>query len=659
MLIVIPRTALLLEEEVRTAGPVLSTMLRSTPISGTRLKAQKTPPPVWQYNYNHNRGGGGGSGGGSGSGVGMVGEVVDGEWIGAAARRAEAAARVGQIVRSGSGSFTRRMGRSRRHTANRTSNGMLQDLETPGSGVSGGGVRLGGVNVNRGGRGVAGAQCPITISGQGGVFTPGGSPLSTTSSMMSGVQPSMTESVATTERYDEYDSTCASPGGSTTSTGARSRERHRTKLFRGLGRLTGGGLGNGSSPKGSIRSRARAAFGRSRHDGGDDPGSGMSGRSRGKAGAAAPHMPFGGRRGGQAPSISSVPQELTMLATEGECGDRVGSASKTITDGRHDGRGADSSGHSSRHSGRRRSSADRSSGGGRHGGDNSAPFPSPARSTASLPCPPSWAPPSRNSMGSLRARTSVAPTSESPSAVFLAEPDFDWGGVREGSGRERKRHEKVRLGGGRGLRGVGGGVAVSEVGVGRRNATSPHDRRAGTIRSSRRKTREENPRSSTRMPKLPRTPSQPTAEEAARPLQAPKQQNGGPQHLQLPAGELARMESLPFNRNGGGRGRRTGGSTGGAPAKMDGDGESSRRYPGVMASTVRAFSPVNEEMEHQLSSAEDAETPWVEPLEPLVLPLTPEDDEAKSAGQMLVSASAAGGRSGSRRAGRRSSAGSR
>lgn len=661
ILIVIPRTALRLEESIRSAGPV-SSMLRSTPISGTRLKAHTTPPRNW-----HPRGDVGPPHTVIGTPHTVAGtpHTIDGEWFGGGSGRANGSARM-PIVRSGSGSFTRSISVRRRSVSHKGGGGgrsskHVPDAEPLGGSASAG--RLGG-----GHHAAFGGQCRGHDEG----YTPGGSPSSVASSMASGLQLSVTGSVATTTGYD---SMCASPDGSTVSSGTRhpKGDGRRSKILRGLGKLgvgTGGaGAGGGgsgaasSSPKGSIRSRARAAFGRTRQDGGaEDNGSDIGGKElSSSAGAAAPHLPSTIRRGHS--RGSSVRPEVPAAPTAPGGSDPSTNVETPIVQ-------AVEGGSSSRGGGENGStpaSSRASRGSGGHGGrpgrsDIPPPLPSPAQSVVSLPGGPSWDQPSqRGSTGSLsrrlNARTTVAPTSESPSAVFLAPPDFEWGDAAEVD-RPRLRRQV-----GRGEKGADGAnrtgvhssarVGVND-GLGGINRSSTNTRPHDHARSTRRST-----------PGVvgagARDTATGTAARTAPPLIEQQQVGAGVavvDPLQLPASSRARMESVSFNRNGVlGVGkaaimRRRSNQSGGAGG--------SERKVGVRDSSERGSAPrvPSASGEGGLHGRHDVAA-LMEPLELLVLPVTPGVDDTQFGRAQLASPSPTALHSGSRRTGKRASAASR
>lgn len=252
ILVVIPRTALRLEESVRSAGPV-TTMLRPTPISGTRLKMLATTPPPrinnasnWQHppapRGDHHAGGGGrsrassGSVSGAGSSRRLAAETsrqsslgtpntaaatpdVAGEdhaeWFGTGGRAPEAA-RTGSassVTRTSSGRRRRRKGGARSGTHR------LSDTLPARSGGSGERNRFDILGAPWGGAGGGGGRgdnlvAPYADGADGeedGIYTPGGSPSSVSSSVASGLHLSLVASVATTTGAN---SACVSPDGS-------------------------------------------------------------------------------------------------------------------------------------------------------------------------------------------------------------------------------------------------------------------------------------------------------------------------------------------------------------------------------------------------------------------------------------------------------------
>ena len=245
----IPRTALRLDESVRSAGPV-TTMLRPTPISGTRLKVlSKTPPPRinnasnWQHPAPRDGGGGrsrassgsvagGGGGGGSSrrllesSSLGTPNtaamtpaageeEQQHTEWFGTGGRAPDPArsGSASSLARTSSGRRRRRRGGSK-SGAHRLSDtlparsgggggerGRLDILGAPWGGGAGGG----------GGHGLVTPYADGQDGEEDGIYTPGDSPLSVTSSVASGLHLSLVGSVATTTGVN---SACVSPDGS-------------------------------------------------------------------------------------------------------------------------------------------------------------------------------------------------------------------------------------------------------------------------------------------------------------------------------------------------------------------------------------------------------------------------------------------------------------
>lgn len=696
ILIVIPRTALRLEESIRSAGPV-STMLRSTPISGTRLKAHTTPPRNW-----HPRGDVGSPHMVIGTPHTVAGtpHTVDGEWFGAGARRIDGGARM-PIVRSGSGSFTRSIGVRGRNGSHkgggggRSSGKHLSDAEPHGGSAGAGRLRGGHHN----------ATFPGQYRAHDDGYTPGGSPSSVASSMASGLQLSVTGSVATTTGYD---SVCASPDGSAVSSGARQRgDGRRSKILRGLGKLgvgtggagtSGGGGTANSSPKGSIRSRARAAFGRTRQDGGvEDNGSDVGGKElSSSAGAAAPHVPSAVRRGHSRgssvrPEVVSAAAAAAPIAPGGGS-DPSANAATLVTQAVDGANGVNGSSSGSKGGGENGwTSSARSTRGSRGNGDHGrrrgrsdgapATLPSPARSVVSLPGGRSWDQPSqRGSTGSLsrrlNSRTVVAPTSESPSAVFLAPPDFEWGDAAEAD-RSRLRRQAGRgekgAGGVRGrgvdssasrVRGGGAGGAGGVNGIDRRSLnTRPDDQARGPERPVRRSAPAGLVESGARDTTAAGTASRTTAPHVDQ-LQQQQVEAGvaAVDPLQLPASSRARMESVSFNRNGVfGVGKATAGSRRRSD-QLSGTGGGSERKLGVRekdnsehGSAPRALSVSGRG--GLIDRKDDASL--MEPLEPLVLPVTPGVDDAQYGRAKLASPSPTALHSGSRRTGKRASAAAR
>lgn len=322
ILVVIPRTALRLEESVRSAGPV-STMLRPTPISGTRLKVLETSAPSprhtrssringdWQQQQQHSHRwhGGAQDGGaharsprplvGTPNSAGAVpgGPREDQEWFGAGGR---------SPVRrsSSSGPFTRSSsGRCRKKGSKGWAGGggggwgRRSNHRSPGAGLGCNGSDGGGGRRRRAASGGSGSTfgvlgapwggrghtlvAPYADSHDGedggGIYPPG-SPFSMASSAGSGLHLSLAGSVSTVPRND---SICASPDGSSRmSVNGRSgpdagkgMRGRRSKILRGLGMMGGPRSGDGgsaeefgggvppSSPRETIGARARAVLG--------------------------------------------------------------------------------------------------------------------------------------------------------------------------------------------------------------------------------------------------------------------------------------------------------------------------------------------------------------------------------------------------------------
>lgn len=253
ILVMIPRTVLRMEESVRSAGPV-TTMLRPTPICGTRLKVPATTPPPRINNASNNwqhpapRGGdyhggrrsrassgsvAGGGGGGSrrlaehpSSSLGTPNtaaatpaageEEQHMEWFGTGGR-----APPPDAARSGSASSLARTSSGRRRRRKGSSKSGAHRLSDTLPARTGGGV--GGERGGRfdilgapwtggagGGGGGHGLVAPYA-DGEDELFTPGDSPLSTASSVASGLHLSLVGSVATTTGVN---SACVSPDGS-------------------------------------------------------------------------------------------------------------------------------------------------------------------------------------------------------------------------------------------------------------------------------------------------------------------------------------------------------------------------------------------------------------------------------------------------------------
>lgn len=722
MLIVIPRTALLLEEAVRTAGPV-SAMLRSTPISGTRVRRLKTPPPGRSNSSTLST---------------SAPHTVDGELLGEASRRAEGAARVAPIVRSESGSFTRKKTTSRRSISWHKGK-VLEEVD---GGVVG--LLVGGSNASSGGRGWT------LFTDKTAGLSPGDSPASATSSRHVSVSDSAHSAAG-------YDSICPSPNGSTSSA---ARRRRKSKVLMGLGKLTGGGGGDRNerrSPRGapSIRARARNAVVRSSRTDFDDgagtaaDGRGIGGGGRHKAGAAALHLPFGVRHrhlrsGGTAMEPST--DSLTVAKAERESSVYTSSSVCASSSGRNFGsvrssggseyglsvtrrsfggirrfggseRCLDGSGHSNGgHAKAKDLRSARAGGCSRGGGDaadshNPLTLASPARSTVSLPSVPSSEQSLQLSTSRrIREQTTVAPTSESTSAVFLGSPDFKCSGVgtddveqSSADGRQPSidvRETSLDVGDG-GVGGIRHRTLRTELGEGE-GVGSDKSRpggRASAKMSPPRDTRTSVGGLTSRLPgMLPATPvATPVGIDPPSPalktgtrttlLSTPATKAGrnglgqqsAPEPFQLPASSTARMESLSLVRKGGvghtAGAIRVSGGMGGA---VHDERAAERRRPGVLEKDdvpprrgIR-LSPRQEAIvspssgcpmavgtvgipQAKLQSAAMAN----EQLQTLVIPRTPgTDDDARRARRQMAPSPSPGARRGSRRGSKRISAGS-
>eukprot|EP00752_Nemacystus_decipiens_P018463 g16553.t1 len=490
ILIVIPRTALRLDESVRSAGPV-STMLRPTPISGTRLKVLATTPPprinnasTWQRpvprgDRDHHGGGGARSRASSGS-VAPTGssrrltehlfsmgtpntaaatpaageeEQQHTEWFGTGGRAPG-------VSRSGSASSVARTSsgrRRRRKASSRSGPHRLSDtLPARSGGGDGGGA--GGEQGSRfdilgapwtGGAGGGGGHnlvAPYADGQEGeedGMYTPGDSPLSTTSSMASGLHLSLVGSVATTTGVN---SACVSPDGSAVGPAGRGAaqgagggkgEGRRSKLLRGLGRLSGvkgggddasSGRISSSSPRGpTIGARARAV---------------LSGRPKRHTDSTAGGRHRAPARHGRSSSIGGGPTMTAVGAGWGHGGGGAFSGALGASP-----RGSDASGFQPqrRHPekvGIGVTSNINGSGGGSGGNGGGAPaLASPAGSSLSLPSSRSSWDKSGAVVGRSRGaggggggpssrkrptRVAVAPTARTPTSATLSRPDYGW-----------------------------------------------------------------------------------------------------------------------------------------------------------------------------------------------------------------------------------------
>eukprot|EP00903_Cladosiphon_okamuranus_P013736 g12787.t1 len=478
ILVVVPRTALRLEESVRSAGPV-TTMLRPTPISGTRLKVlAKTPPPrinnarSWQHRPaprgDHHASGGGPSRASSGAGgsrrptaetsrqssLGTPNTAAatpdaagedHAEWFGTCGRPPDAA-RTGSassLGRTSSGRRRRRRGgaRSGTHrlsdtlparTSGERERSRFDILGAPWSGAGGGGG---------GGHNLA-APYADGAEGEDGMYTPGDSPLSVASSLASGLHLSL-GSVATTTGVN---SAWVSPAGSALgavgkgaaqATGERGGkgEGRKSKLLRGLGKLSGAKGGaddsssvriSSSSPRGpTIGARARAVLsGRQRRY----TENANTGQHRGAARHSRSHSV------GTATAIAA--EAVSRRGTDGGWGQGGGAP--------FSGEGGEASGFQQQHLYPER----RGMGNGSNINGGGPPvLASPAGSTLSLPSSrSSWEMPgaltgrSRGGgdggaagvvvVSSKKRPTRVAvaptPTAQTPTSVTLARPDYGW-----------------------------------------------------------------------------------------------------------------------------------------------------------------------------------------------------------------------------------------
>lgn len=618
--------------------------------------------------------------------------TADGEWFGGPATAAAAAAAVGSsrrtdggtvlsrtpIVRSGSGSFTRSIaGRRRSNSSHRgaAGSGSGSGGHTPDSEAHGGcpGGRRGVGLVKGSGGGGSAHTLGTPCSGQDGGYTPGDSPSSITSSMASGLQLSVAGSVATSTGFD---SVCASPDGSTVSSNARTKVEggRRLKLLRGLGKLAGGGGGTSSSPKATIWSRARGVSNRSRQNGGTgdgENGKSIRGRRASSVGSAAP-VPIrrAHARGSSVPperAVASAPVGVSAAAVDAARDMSIAPADRAYGHSADGDSGKESSCGSHRSSSRSGSVATKR---GRPAtSDTPPPLPSPAHSAVSLPSGRSWEQSSmltglRGSVSSRRlsARTAVAPTSESPSAVFLAPPDFNWAGDGRLAGGRARSHRISRSTGARDTPiGVGGGKEMNDYGesTGSGMDMSPHDQKASSVRSLRRGTtgiakagnRSVEGKGRTEKSPVPGAArlqeSPPTA-----PVEAQRPASKMVEPLQLPESSTARMESVSFNRNG----VLGGGAAGRGRSPKSGSDSAERKHGVRERGGLERGSPPRA----PLALAGGGLSNWKEDeAEPLTLPVTPTVDGVRLMRTQLSSPSPTETYSGSRRTGRRVSAGSR
>lgn len=322
ILVVIPRTALRLEESVRSAGPV-STMLRPTPISGTRLKVLETSPPSprhtrsssingdWQQQRHSRRWHGVAADGGAharsprplvgppnSAGTVPGGPREDQEWFGAGGRSpVRRSSSSGPFTRSSSGRRRKKGPKGWAGGGGGGGWGRSGNHRSPGAGLGGNGSDGGGVRRRRaasGGKGSTFGVLGAPWSGRGhtlvapyadshdgedggGIYPPG-SPFSLASSAGSGLHLSLAGSASTVTRND---SICVSPDGSSRvsangrsgSDAGKGVRGKRSKILRGLGMMSGPRSGGGgsaeefgggvpsSSPRETIGARARAVLG--------------------------------------------------------------------------------------------------------------------------------------------------------------------------------------------------------------------------------------------------------------------------------------------------------------------------------------------------------------------------------------------------------------
>lgn len=399
MLIVIPRTALLLEEAVRVAKP-LSTMRRSTPMSGTRMKRLRPP----------SNGGSsvGGGGGGAGVNLGAPHHSVDGEWVAQSSRRTEAA-RVAPVVRSGSGSFVRTITtipkRNSSHRPTRSSgdrNGLYDLGNAPG-----------------------GAEGVIVVPPSGGFgeesrksipsmdrterLIPGESPGSMRSAYSYGGLQQLIISDAVAAPHASH-SACEGSFSLITSPNTRSRT---SKMLKSLGKQwLVRGNDRGSPRRVSIRG-SRGGWTRSSGPDLDDSRVGADDGRR--AGDAAPHVPFFDRR--------QHSQSGRRYSSHPAAGAGCNSSGSTASSGRRSSNGRNYR-NSSTGSSRRAAAVTAA------GGRSTTVLPSPVESTASTPSVPSWRrsssrASSTNSSRKVREREriSAASMSDNPDTIFLGKAD--------------------------------------------------------------------------------------------------------------------------------------------------------------------------------------------------------------------------------------------
>lgn len=311
ILVMVPRTAMQLEESLRSAGTMTS-MLRPTPMSGTRLKVTTSPgrinsrsslPYHQQHQQQQSRGEGIGRGARGrsrlpGSPYALVGApksttttprtcCEEQPWFGASVSPPVLRSASGSVSRrSTSGPWRKKMPKGKTNgISSRRSAANAVPVGGSSSGASGGGGERGGIGILGapwGGIGVAGQPVGAPFADNVHSVYARDSPSSVTSSRTSasGLHLSLVGSVATVEGGDSF---FVSPVGSAISTngrGAWGRKTHgssrRSKLLRGLGKMTGGkGSGSvggidsgggrvpGSSPRGSttLGARARAVLG--------------------------------------------------------------------------------------------------------------------------------------------------------------------------------------------------------------------------------------------------------------------------------------------------------------------------------------------------------------------------------------------------------------
>eukprot|EP00752_Nemacystus_decipiens_P018461 g16551.t1 len=318
ILVVIPRTALRLDESARIAGP-LTTMLRPTPISGTRLEVLATTPPPCINNASNwqrqaSRGGGDHHGGGSARRLTRSRSVSAGsprrldrpfsmgtpdtaaatftageeqlctEWFGTGGRAPDVALS-GSVASLGHTSSRRqRRSRSRSRSGARRRSDSLPARSGSGDGGWATGGRESGFDIlgapwtrDAGAGGWHKQVTPHADEDNGeedSIYTRRDSLLSTTSSVASGLH---LRSVGIVETMNTMNSACVSPDGSAVGATGRAAARQtagrgkgegrRSRLLRGQEKLSyskgGGGdarmvLGSSSSPRSpTLRAHAR------------------------------------------------------------------------------------------------------------------------------------------------------------------------------------------------------------------------------------------------------------------------------------------------------------------------------------------------------------------------------------------------------------------